>query len=398
MQLSSSEILFITHIRTLQLKKQSTRKILEPVFVSLPSKEIKAKYFPKELDSHLEKLKKMGEIQVESVTSAKGHKYNKYKALKDGLIDFNLLDGNSRKLNPLELMIKSHLRWVTIQPGSDITLYFEQFLKYKHKQLDKFFLVDNFSGRIHSPITSLKGSLRRDLLIKGEPIVSLDIAQIQPMLLSNILDENIGQNEFSEWINQGEDIYLKFKEKLNLSTREDAKTKFFEITFGMSNKRLGEMFGNSNWITWINYVKSQLLPQNPNSKVKNHSNLAWLLQSTEVRIMSIIWQKLVDNDIIFLTVHDEIIVRESDAEETYKIMEDELKLYFPTFKINKKDQNSIIDCVYITSKLKKLNCGLLYSEDELLNKHQFSNAEFTFMQENKLILEFDDLNYSLNVP
>ena len=215
----------------------------------------------------------MGEIQVESVTSAKGHKYNKYKALKDGLIDFSLLNSNSRKLNPLELMIKSHLRWVTIKPGSDITLYFEQFLKYKHKQLDKFFLVDNFSGRIHSPITSLKGSLRRDLLIKGEPIVSLDIAQIQPMLLSTILDENIGNNEFSEWINQGEDIYLKFKEKLNLSTREEAKTKFFEITFGMSNKRLGEMFGNSNWISWINYVKSQFLPQNPNSNIKNHSNL-----------------------------------------------------------------------------------------------------------------------------
>jgi hypothetical protein len=397
MQLSSSEILFITHIRTLQLKKQSTRKILEPVFVSLPSKEIKAKYFPKELDSHIEKLKKMGEIHVESVTSAKGHKYNKYKALKDGLIDFSLLDGNSRKLNPLELMIKSYLRWVTIQTGSDITLYFEQFLKYKHKQLDKFFLVDNFSGRIHSPITSLKGSLRRDLLIKGEPIVSLDIAQIQPMLLSTILDENIGNNEFSEWINQGEDIYLKFKEKLNLSTREEAKTKFFEITFGMSNKRLGEMFGNSNWITWINYVKSQFLPQNPNSKVKNHSNLAWLLQSTEVRIMSIIWQKLVDNDIIFLTVHDEIIVRESDSEETYKIMDDELKLHFPKFKINQKAELNSFNLEYLEKKLKKLNCGLLYSEDELLNKHQFSFDEFTFMESNKLILAFDDLNYSLNI-
>ena len=60
------------------------------------------------------------------------------------------------------------------------------------------------------------------------------------------------------------------------------------------------------------------------------------LQSTEVEIMTKIWKQLIDNDIIFLTVHDEIIVRESDYEETYNIIFDTMSYYFTTFKINTK--------------------------------------------------------------
>ncbi len=396
MSLTDLEQNFVSHIRTLQLKRKSSRKDEGTDFVFLSLKTIKAHYFPKDHEKAIDNLKSQREIEFLKFKKDNSF-YYKFKALKDGPIDFGLLKDECRKLDNLETLIKANLRWVTLEQGIDSTVYFNQFLKQRDKHLNSFFLVDNFSGRIHTPITSLKGSYRKHLYLKNEPVVSLDIAQIQPLLLSLILIENIGQNEFSEWINQGQDIYLMFKEKLKLQSREDAKTKFYEITFGMPNERLGEMFGNADWIKWINDLKTTTLLQNPNSKTKAHSNLAWLLQSTEVRIMRIIWQKLIENDILFLTVHDEIIVRVSDLDESYKIMEDELKLYFPSFKINKKDQNSIIDRVYITSKLKKLNCGLLYSEDELLNKHQFSIAEFTFMQENKLILEFDDLNYSLNV-
>ena len=396
MSLTDFEQNFVSHIRTLQIKRKSSRKDEGTDFVFLSLKTIKAHYFPKDYEKAIDNLKSQGEIEFLKIKKDNSF-YYKFKAHKDGPIDFGLLKDECRKLDNLELLIKANLRWVSLEQGIDSTDYFNQFLKQRDKHLDSFFLVDTFSGRIHTPITSLKGAFRKHLYLKNEPVVSLDIGQIQPLLLSLILIENIGKNEFSEWINQGEDIYLMFKEKLNLQAREDAKTKFYEITFGMPNERLGEMFGKADWITWINEVKSIALPQNSNSKTKTHSNLAWLLQSTEVRIMRVIWQKLIDNDILFLTVHDEIIVRVSDLDESYKIMEDELKFYFPSFKINKKDQNSIIDSVYITSKLKKLNCGLLYSEDDFLNKHQFSFDEFTFIEENKLILAFDDLNYSLNI-
>ena len=177
-----------------------------------------------------------------------------------------MLKEHARKLDILERMVKANLRWVSLEPGVDSTIYFQNFLTQKEKHLDAFFLVDNFSGRIHTPITSLKGSIREHLLLKKENVVSLDVAQIQPLLLSFILNENIGNNEFTDWIEQGEDIYLKFKEKLNLQSRDEAKTKFYEITFGIANKRLAEMFGFSNWIKWVNDVKSFVLQQNPNKR------------------------------------------------------------------------------------------------------------------------------------
>ncbi len=395
MSLTDFEQNFVSHIRTLQIKRKSSRKDEGTDFVFLSLKTIKAHYFPNDYEKAIDNLKRQGEIEFLKIKKDNSF-YYKFKALKDGPIDFGLLKDECRKLDNLELLIKANLRWVSLEQGIDSTDYFNQFLKQRDKHLDSFFLVDTFSGRIHTPITSLKGTFRKHLYLKNEPVVSLDIGQIQPLLLSLILIENIGKNEFSEWINQGEDIYLMFKEKLNLQSREDAKTKFYEITFGIPNERLGEMFGKVDWIQWINQVKSIALPQNPNSKTKAHSNLAWLLQSTEVRIMRVIWQKLIDNDILFLTVHDEIIVRASDLEESYNIMEDELKFYFPSFKINQKAELNTPDLDYLEKKLKKLDCRCLHSKEQFINKYKFSFDEFIFMESHKLILAFDDQNYSLN--
>lgn len=396
MNLTKAEQQFVSHIRTLHLKRKSTRKdqIIDFVFLSL--KTIRANYFSKEYEAVFDKLKSLKEIDYEKITRVNGGYFFKFKALKDGPIDFSLLKEHSRKLDILERMVKGHLRWVSIEQGVDSTIYFQNFLKQKEKHLDAFFLADNFSGRIHTPITSLQGSIRKHLLLKNEKVVSLDVAQIQPLLLSFILNENIGINEFTQWIEQGEDIYIKFQEKLNLQNRDEAKTKFYEITFGKANQRLADLFGNSNWIQWVNEVKSTSLTQNPNSNNKPHSNLAWLLQTTEVTIMRSIWQKLIDNDIIFLTVHDEVIVRESDADEVYQIMIDELKLHFNTFKVNVKDQEKI-QCNedVIKKKMVKLKIQTIYFQNELLSKYFFTIEEIDFMMQSKWIEEFDDVSYLL---
>ena len=285
-------------------------------------------------------------------------------------------------------MVKGHVRWVSIEQGVDSTIYFQNFLKQKEKHLDAFFLVDNFSGRIHTPITSLKGSIRKHLLLKNEKVVSLDVAQIQPLLLSFILNENIGINEFTQWIEQGEDIYIKFQEKLNLQNRDEAKTKFYEITFGKANQRLADMFGNSNWIQWVNEVKSISITQNPNSNKKPHSNLAWLLQTTEVTIMRSIWQKLIDNDIIFLSVHDEVIVRESDADEVYKIMIDELKLHFNSFKVNVKTDDNIFPLLdTIDEKIKRIDETKMYYPSELFEKFNINTDELYNLIDNNFLEE-----------
>ena len=398
MNLTKAEQQFVSHIRTLHLKRKSTRKdqIIDFVFLSL--KTIRAIYFSKESEAVFDKLKSVKEIDYEKITRVNGGYFFKFKALKDGPIDFSLLKEHARKLDILERMVKANLRWVSLEPGVDSTIYFQNFLTQKEKHLDAFFLVDNFSGRIHTPITSLKGSIREHLLLKKENVVSLDVAQIQPLLLSFILNENIGINEFTDWIEQGEDIYLKFKEKLNLQSRDEAKTKFYEITFGIANKRLAEMFGFSNWIKWVNDVKSFVLQHNPNTKRKPHSNLAWLLQSTEVSIMRSIWQKLIDNDIVFLTVHDEVIVRESDADDTYKIMMDELKLHFNTFKVNVKNDDNILPSLdTIDEKIKKIDGNKMYYPYELMEKFDLSLEDITSLIQKKMLEEtFTDCYRKVN--
>ncbi len=386
MNLTSNEQSFLALIRALHLKKQSTRKDQTLDFVFLSLKTIKANFFQDDYELVFNKLKSQKEIDFEKVLNENGSFYFKFKVLNDGPIDFSLLIDKSRKLDNLDRMIKANLRWVSIVQGIQSSIYFEQFLKQKEKHLDAFFSVDKFSGRIHTPITSLQGSIRKHLLLKNETVVSLDVAQIQPLLLSFILNENIGNNEFTEWIENGEDIYLKFKEKLNLQNREEAKTKFYEITFGIANKRLAEMFGFSNWIKWVNDVKSFVLQQNPNSKTKPHSNLAWLLQTTEVKIMRSIWQKLIDNDILFLTVHDEVIVRISDADETYKIMVDELKFHFNTFKVNVKD-NTLPSFDTIEEKIENIDASKMYYPYELLEKFDLSLDDITSLIEQKLLEE-----------
>jgi hypothetical protein len=379
---------FLTHIRTLQLKKQSMHKDRIVDFVSISVTTIKANYFSEDYELEFENLKKNNELEYEKITKENGSFYFKFKALNEGPINFGLLKDQSQKLDNLARIVKANLRWVSLEQGIESTIYFEQFLTQKEKHLDSFFLVDNFSGRIHTPITSLQSKIRKHLLLKNEKVVSLDVAQIQPLLLSLILFENIGNNEFTTWIEQGEDIYLKFKEKLNLCTRDDAKKKFYEITFGKANKILAELFGQSNWIQWVNEVKSIVLTQNPNTIEKSHSNLAWLLQTTEVKIMRGIWQKLIDNDILFVTVHDEVIVRESDEAETRKIMINELQSYFSTFKVATKCcGTSHFDLDSLKCKVEKLKNTALYFTYELIERCDLSISELEFLVNNNILEE-----------
>ena len=182
MNLTKAEQQFVSHIRTLHLKRKSTRKdqIIDFVFLSL--KTIRANYFSNESEVVFDKLKSVKEIDYEKITRVNGGYFFKFKALKDGPIDFSLLKEHARKWDILERMVKANLRWVSLEPGVDSTIYFQNFLTQKEKHLDAFFLVDNFSGRIHTPITSLKGSIREHLLLKKENVVSLDVAQRKALL------------------------------------------------------------------------------------------------------------------------------------------------------------------------------------------------------------------------
>jgi len=102
-------------------------------------------------------LKVRGEILVDS----KGN----FKALRKGPVDPSLSDRTGKRERiraPLTLLhkwMRQQLLHVELDaPVQDMPVHFCTFLDHRKHQLDSFFAVDAFSGRVHSPVVNLKGT------------------------------------------------------------------------------------------------------------------------------------------------------------------------------------------------------------------------------------------------
>jgi hypothetical protein len=329
---------FIMYVRTKQFvfSQYKDRSENEPVFISM--EEIKERFLvnPK---FDLELLVERNEIEITKKINSKGYELNFYRILKKGYYDFTLLEPKGEELCSITKDMMCILKNVSLINSSESTDYFDAFLKLKNEMPRIFFTIDKFSGRVHTPISSLKSNIRENILIEEEETTSIDVVTMQPLLLGLILKEEIGKNDFSDWLDNGEDIYSKIEILLNLQNRNQAKETFFQILFSKPNQRLNQIFGNSNWIQWINDFKSHPFEPNPNTFEKNHSNLAYLLQSKEVSMMKEIWEQLVARKIKFLSVHDEIIIKKKELGKAIKIMRTILSKHFAFFKLSKFETN-----------------------------------------------------------
>lgn len=284
----------------------------------------------------LYKLKQRGELWFD--------KQGNFKALKDGPTDPSMLERVKNKnktssipLTPLHKWMRNQLRYVDLKVSPDkIPVYFKAFLEHRDKELGAFFSVDGFSNRVHSPIVNLKGDLRLSLRFHGEKIASLDVKQMQPTILAKILDDSIGSNPFSNAIWGGNDVYVMMLNQIpSIKTRSEAKKTLLKLLFHPSKQDIGSMFQgeSSKWVEWINSYKSTPEPKNPH-KEEMHTNLAWLLQYSEVQVMTDIWKALKRASIPFLSIHDDVLCKDSDKDKVYKIMKRELQKHFKRFDIN----------------------------------------------------------------
>jgi hypothetical protein len=332
---TKAKLLFLAYVKTKQLinSRLKDNEANTPAYIS--QKEIEKRFFVYPENDRkicLAELVEAGQLKIH-----KDNKFFTYESLVDGNIDLSLIKPHRDNFNsPLISNIRNDLKHVTLSENSLSTEYFDAFLKHKDEYLNLFFTVDNFSRRIHTPVSNFHREYRGNILFYGEEIASLDVATMQPLLLGKILTEAIGENEYSNWINEGEDIYLMLMEKANLKTRDEAKKRLFEILFAKPSNDLSEMFGGSKWIDWINNYKLSVVPANPHNKEKPHSNLAWLLQTTEVKIMHEVWLELYDAEIPFLTIHDEIIVRQQDGTQAERLFSQVLDSSFEYYKLNSK--------------------------------------------------------------
>jgi hypothetical protein len=265
-----------------------------------------------------------------------------FRALRRGTIDPSLLELTKKKDKPIVALTSLHL-WMREQlrhvelfrvAAKHTPVYFRAFLGNREGDLAPFFSVDAFSGRVHSPVVNLKGDLRFKIRFHDKRIVSLDVKQMQPTILAKVLQDSLGENSFSTSIFKGEDVYVHLQRMANLPERRDAKKYLFQLIFGKPMGDIGRMFkGDTAWVDWINNYKSKVEPKNPH-KENMHTNLAWLLQYSEVRVMTDIWNRLKEEGIPFLTIHDEILCKEGDEVAVKGIMGAELKQHFKYYEIN----------------------------------------------------------------
>ena len=325
---------FATYLRTRMFWRSRLKNVDAKEPIHVPKDQLK--------QVNLEALTAAGEITITKKKTINGHDAFYYAPLKVGPMNPDLLPlSKGRDLDKLTEEMRSYLKRVSLKEGAGSTDYFNVFLYLKNNYLHLFFTVDLFSGRVHTPVSGFHREYRPNILIDGEQTASLDVTTMQPLLLGKILETLIGVNEYSQWINEGKDIYLSIQDKAKLENRDKAKKRFFEILFSFADKRLAQMFGNSNWINWINELKSKPMPLNPHSLEKQHSNLAWLLQSTEVKIMREVWQGLIDAKVVFLSVHDEVIVKAREAQKAEEIFNSVLSKHFKYYKLNSKGETPI---------------------------------------------------------
>ena len=275
--------------------------------------------------------------QLEGMPQIKTMGLNKYNVIGVNEIDISLLKPHGRQLTNLHKYMLQCVVSADLPTTVQTTAYWNTFLKHRNQYAELFFTVDEFAGRVHSPISGMSKELRPFLMLQGEQTVSYDIKQMQPTLLANILYQNIGFNAFSDTINNGTDIYTMLQEKAGLSTRNEAKKLFFQMLFGKASNELEKLFQGANFIQWINWYKGTKDIRNPHTEVKPYSNLAFLLQTYEVRVMSEIWQNLAAKNIIFASVHDEILSKISDSKQAETIINKVLSKHFPSYKLNKSE-------------------------------------------------------------
>jgi len=333
---------FIIYVRTLQFMKTRLKGIDQDAAVHVPLAEIESRFFPFPKFSCKQELQNLvdeGLLQInERISPKTGNKMFTYEAAKPGKVDLYLINSRARKYDPVVLQMIVYLKLVSIDTNEwELPPYFESFLNFRDDCINLVVTVDDFAGRLITPVTNLHRSIRPHLLIEGSPTIGIDVVTMQPLLLGKILKQEIGDNEFSNWLDSGLDVYIMLQEKAGLETRDQGKKRFFEILFSPPNNELNEMFGNATWIDWINQYKRQKEPRNPHSVVKPHSNLAWLLQSTEVSLMREVWQRFILADIPFLSIHDEVIVKQSDYQKAEAIFRAVLDKEFNYFKLNGKE-------------------------------------------------------------
>lgn len=179
-----------------------------------------------------------------------------------------------------------------------------------------FWQFDDF-GRFHSNFTILKSFIRKNcLILNGEKIKEIDIPNSQPLFLLNLIkNSNITYKHaelelFKDLVMKGE-LYDFLQSKTKNKTREETKTMVYHVLFGKNGRSSADSLFKKNFPSLHNFIIEFKKSRG------DYRALSYELQSAESNF--IFNQVLVKfsslyPDAAFITVHDSIMVAESNFE------------------------------------------------------------------------------------
>ena len=214
--------------------------------------------------------------------------------------------------------------------------------------------TDDFGGRVYTPFNSLKKELRKELFLDGEKLVEFDMVASHWSILYYImlqiatsqeipfitLQENLRLKKYPvgrSWLQFYEDCFLgdvDFYRMIGIRLqsfygvdRDHIKDSLLKdlngplqvqsSVFGLDRETYRERVYDDA-IYWITGVKSNLVFND--YKGGYYKNIPQLLAKVEVGIMNQVWLKLKKRKIDYLSIHDCVVVKESDVEIAMRVL------------------------------------------------------------------------------
>jgi hypothetical protein len=183
----------------------------------------------------------------------------------------------------------------------------------------------------------LKSDIRNQhLLIDGEKTTEIDIVNSQPIFLSILLTQNIEEidreeyNNFKNLVLDGE-LYQYISNNYGDVDKKQTKKIIYTVLFGTNhlNKKENKLF-KKLFPSIFNFIKKYKKNEG------TYKALAYKLQRSESRfVFSDICREIINThpDVPFFTVHDSIVVKQSDYYRVKKIFDCNLESLHSKIKI-----------------------------------------------------------------
>jgi hypothetical protein len=175
------------------------------------------------------------------------------------------------------------------------------------RKRDWNFSFDEKTGRVFNNITNFPSILRPYILLDGQPIVEIDVANCQPLLLLTLYDDEPERQAYQDAV-QGGKFYEMLNQKLEKpypkELRDDLKKAVFTGIF------FGKVYPNPPKIALAFEKLFPVLSQKIVAvKRLDHTQLAILLQRTEADLIigNVVGLIARHSRIPVLTVHDSVI-------------------------------------------------------------------------------------------